>query len=136
MEGLSRLVDESLANHGYEPKLDYRRLQWSKWFRCESGFSVVLAPCQPGIFALAEEIISPGEAGSKRMLALFHIADAADISTALGNMFLRGSQLRERLESGRCFARYAVIENAAERSQAVTALQQWMQSSADLPQVA
>ena len=51
--------------------LDHRRLQWSKWFRsCESSFSVLLAPCQPGIFALGEEIVSGG-AGSKRMLALF-----------------------------------------------------------------
>ena len=136
MEGLARLVNESLAHHGYEPKLDYRRLQWSKWFRCESSFSVLLAPCQPGIFALGEEIVSPGEAGSKRMLALFHIAEAGDISLALGSMFLPGSLLRERLESGRCFTRYAVIENAAERAQAVAALQQWMTSSAELPQVA
>ena len=67
MEGLTRLVNDSLADHGYEPKLDHRRLQWSKWFRCESSFSVLLAPCQPGIFALGEEIVAGG-AGSKRML--------------------------------------------------------------------
>ena len=136
MEGLARLVDESLARHGYEPKLDHRRLQWSRWFSCESSFSVALAPCQAGIFALGEEIISPGEAGGKRMLALFHISEATDISIALGSMFLFGSPVRERLESGRCFTRYAVIEDAAERGQAATALQQWMTSSAELPQVA
>jgi hypothetical protein len=136
MEGLARLVNESLAHHGYEPKLDYRRLQWSKWFRCESSFSVVLAPCQPGIFALGEEIISPGEAGSRRMLALFHIGEAGDISLTLGSMFLPGSLMRERLESGRCFTRYAVIEDSGERAQAVAALQQWMASTAELPQVA
>ena len=60
MESLTRLVNESLADHGYEPKLDHRRLQWSKWFRCESSFSVLLAPCQPGIFALGEEIVAGG----------------------------------------------------------------------------
>jgi hypothetical protein len=136
MEDLTRLVNESLADHGYEPKLDHRRLQWSKWFRCDSSFSVLLAPCQPGIFALGEEILSPGEAGSKRMLALFYIGEAADISYAQGNLFLPGSTMRERLESGRCFTRYAVIETIAERSQAVAALTQWMQSSAELPQVA
>ena len=87
MEGLTRLVNESLADHGYEPKLDHRRLQWSKWFRCESSFSVLLAPCQPGIFALGEEIVSGG-AGSKRMLALFHIAETGDISMAMGSLFL------------------------------------------------
>jgi hypothetical protein len=135
MESLTRLVNESLADHGYEPKLDHRRLQWSKWFRCESSFSVLLAPCQPGIFALGEEIVAGG-AGSKRMLALFHIAETGDISMAMGSLFLPGSLFRERLESGRCFTRYAVIENATERAQAITALQQWMQSSAELPQVA
>jgi len=54
----------------------------------------------------------------------------------MGSLFLPGSLFRERLESGRCFTRYAVIENATERAQAITALQQWMQSSAELPQVA
>jgi hypothetical protein len=136
MEDIARMVNESLADHGYEPKLDHRRLQWSKWFRCDSSFSVLLAPCQPGIFALGEEIVSPGEAGSKRMLALFYIGEAADISYALGNLFLPGSPMRARLESGHCFTRYAIIETAAERTQAVSALQQWMQSSAELPQVA
>ena len=136
MEGLTRLVNESLADHGYEPKLDHRRLQWSKWFRCESNFSVLLAPCQPGIFALGEEIVSPGGAVSKRMLALFHIAETGDISMAMGSLFLPGSLFRERLESGRCFTRYAVIKSATERAQAVAALQQWMQSSAEMPQVA
>jgi hypothetical protein len=136
MEGLTRLVNESLASYGYEPKLDHRRLQWSKWFRCESSFSVLLAPCQPGIFALGEEIVSPGGVGSKRMLDLFHVAETGDISMAMGSLFLPGSLLRDRLEGARCFTRYAVIENATERAQAVAALQQWMQSSAELPQVA
>jgi hypothetical protein len=136
MEGLARLVNQSLAHHGYQPKLDHRRLQWSKWLRCESSFSVVLAPCQPGIVALGEEIVAAGEVGGKRMLALFHISETTDISIALGGMFLPGSLMRDRLESGRCFARYAVIENPDERTQAVAALQQWMAASAELPQVA
>ena len=136
MENLARLVNQSLADIGYAPKLDHRRLQWSKWFRCESSFSVLLAPCQPGIFALGEEILSPGEAGDKRMLDLFHIAETGDLSMAMGSIFHPGSQLRPRLESRRCFTRYAVIENAAERAQAVTALNEWMQVTAELPQAA
>lgn len=136
MESLTQLVNESLSEHGYQPRVDHRRLQWSKWFRCDSSLSVVLAPCQPGIFALGEEVISPGEAGSKRMLAVFHIAEAADIGLALGNLFIPKGAMRERLEKGDCFARYAVIENATERSQAVAALHQWMQSQVELPQVA
>ena len=33
MEGLTRLVSESLALYGLDRPVDYRRLQWSPWFR-------------------------------------------------------------------------------------------------------
>src|SRR5579863_3827575 len=56
MEGLTRLVSESLARHGFDRPLDYRRLHWSRWFRCESHHSLLFVPSKPGIFALAEEI--------------------------------------------------------------------------------
>jgi hypothetical protein len=67
--------------HGFEPSFDHRRLQWSNWFRCQDSFSLVLAPCKPGIFALGEEVIAPGELAvgeGKRMLALFQISEAED----------------------------------------------------------
>ena len=32
MEGLARLVSESLARHGVDTSIDQRRLQWSRWF--------------------------------------------------------------------------------------------------------
>jgi len=57
MEGLDRLVSESLARHGFDRPLDYRRLRWSRWFRCESVHSLLFVPSQPGVFALAEEIM-------------------------------------------------------------------------------
>ncbi|PYX06243.1 MAG: hypothetical protein DMG88_19040 [Acidobacteria bacterium] len=134
MEGLTRLVSDSLARHGIETALDYRRLQWSKWFHCESSVSFVLAPSKPGIFALAEEMISAGETAAtngKRMLALIRIAEAGDLGMALGRMFLPGSPERDRLLGGHCFARYAVIEDEAQRHAAYCALQQWMASSAE-----
>src|SRR5215467_10711131 len=56
METLTRLVSESLARHGFDRPLDYRRLQWSRWFRCESHHSLLSVPSQPGVFAVAEEI--------------------------------------------------------------------------------
>jgi hypothetical protein len=56
MEGITRLVSESLARHGFDRPLDYRRLHWSRWFRCESPHSLLLVPSKPGVFALAEEI--------------------------------------------------------------------------------
>jgi hypothetical protein len=134
MESLSLMVNESLARHGVQTQLDHRRLAWSRWFRCESSLSFVLIPSKPGIFALGEEVIAPGETGStdgKRMLALFRISQADDLGMALGRHFLPGSPERERLENGRCFVRYAVIEDAAQRDAAYTALSQWMASSSD-----
>jgi len=57
MEGLTRLVTESLARHGFDRPVDYRRLNWSRWFRCESPHSLLFVPSKPGVFAIAEEIM-------------------------------------------------------------------------------
>jgi len=57
MEGLTRLVTESLARHGFDRPLDYRRLQWSRWFRCDSPHSLLFVPSKPGVFAVAEEVL-------------------------------------------------------------------------------
>jgi len=134
MESLTHLVSESLLRHGLEPTFDHRRLQWSKWFRCQDSFSLVLAPCKPGLFALGEELIAPGELAvgeGKRMLALFQISEADDLGMALGRLFLSGNPARERFASGRCFARYVVIEDPTQRRTALAALQRWMASSAE-----
>lgn len=124
MVNISQIVDESLARHGVEPTIDHLRLQWSRWFRCDSSFSVLLAPAKPGIFALAEEIAPAAE--NKRMLALFEIKEIDDIGMALGRLFLPGNPLREKLETGKCFARYAVIEDSAERSAAYKIFERWL----------
>ena len=60
MEGLTRLVAESLARHGFDRPVDYRRLHWSRWVHCESPHSLLCVPSKPGVFALAEEVIAPG----------------------------------------------------------------------------
>ena len=57
MESLTRLVSESLARHGLDRPLDYRRLHWSRWFRCVSHHSLLSVPSKPGVFAIAEEIM-------------------------------------------------------------------------------
>jgi hypothetical protein len=110
--------------------LDHTRLQWSRWFRCESSFSVLLVPAKAGIFALGEEMVPAGD-GSKRMLALFEVSATDDLGMTLGRLFLPGNPLLEKLNAGRCFARYTVIEDAAERSAAYSALRRWMQDSAE-----
>jgi hypothetical protein len=66
MEGLTRLVSESLVRHGLDRPVDYRRLRWSRWFRCESHHSLLQVPSQPGVFALAEEITNLGATVEER----------------------------------------------------------------------
>lgn len=58
MEGLTRLVAESLARYGLDRPVDYRRLQWSRWIRCESPHSLLCVPSKPGVFALAEDVMA------------------------------------------------------------------------------
>ena len=168
MVNISQIVDESLARLGVEPTFDHLRLQWSRWFRCDSSFSVLLAPAKPGIFAIADEIIpqvaelardsegpegqsivahrfiagkwetaTPSPVGTaeparvKRMLALLEIRETDDIGMALGRLFLPGNPLREKLEAGKCFTRYAVIEDSAERAAANNIFQRWMLDSTE-----
>jgi hypothetical protein len=131
MENISQLVESSLARHGVIANFDHLRLQWTSWFRCESSFSVLLAPAKPGIFALGEEVVPPAGSESKRMLGLFHISDTDDLGMTLGRLFLPGNPLRERLAAERCFARYAVIEDLAQRQTASAVFQRWMQESAE-----
>jgi len=134
MEGLARLVADSLARHGFETPLDYRRLQWSRWFRCESSFSFLLVPSESGLFAVGEEVVAPGDlpaTGGKRMLAVFQISEAGDLSMAMARLFAPNSPLRQRFAEGRCFARYVVIEDEGERRTVYTALQKWLASAAE-----
>ena len=132
MESISQLVSDSLARHGMEASLDHLRIEWSRWFRCESSFSVLLVPAKPGIFALGEEMVPVVDGGQgKRMLALFQVSEADDLGMALGRLFLPGNPVLKKLNSGRCFARYAVIEDAAQRSAAYSTFQRWMQESAE-----
>jgi len=132
MVGLAELVSESLARHGVETSLDPRRLPWSKWLRCESCLSFVGVPDKGGIFALAEELVGPGEISGtegKRMLAVYRISETDHLGLTMGRLFLPGGPEARRLATGRCFARYAVVEDAAQRRAAHTAFQQWMASS-------
>jgi hypothetical protein len=203
MEALTRLVADSLARHGFDRPIDPRRLQWSRWFRCDSTHSLLVVPSKPGIFALAEEIMdlgpidtlgaskthvetaAPGvgnshvgsdafgslpraesrgpasapapegstareghdfsravkstksvaalaaEAPTRRMLAVLQFSEDDDMAFTLDRMFTRINPLRARLASGRCFLRFVVIEDQAQRRSICNALNQWMLSSAE-----
>jgi hypothetical protein len=148
MEGLTRLVTESLARHGFDRPLDYRRLHWSHWFRCESLHSLLSVPSKPGVFALAEEIMDLGtrpvgtsenspafqrregssaaEGDSRRMLAVTQFFDADDMAFTLDRMLTHSNPMRARLTSGRYFIRYVVIEDQSQRLSIANALNQWI----------
>jgi hypothetical protein len=129
MEGLTRLVAESLARHGFDRPVDYRRLHWSRWFHCESPHSLLCVPSKPGVFALAEEIVAPVQ--GKRMLAVVQFGEDEDMAFVLDRMFALQNPMRARLASGRCFVRFVVIEDPAHRRSIAGALNQWLVSSGE-----
>jgi hypothetical protein len=102
-------------------------MNWSRWFRFDSSFGLLLVPSQPGVFALAEEVAPPAP-GGRRVLAVFEVAEADDLAQGLSRMFAVGSPWRQKLAQGRCFARYAVEPSPADRRVAADALRQWLES--------
>src|SRR5438270_10260768 len=160
MESLTRLVTESLARNGFDRPLDYRRLRWSRWFRCESHHSLLFVPSKPGVFALAEEVMDLAsapvataasavpqseasgqipragsrepEAGSpRRMLAVTQFFENDDMAFVLDRMLSRQNSISSRLASGRYFARFVVIEDETQRRSICSALNQWIISSTE-----
>ncbi len=115
-----------------QPGASLPQAAWSAWSRCESSFSLLLVPARPGVFALAEEVFETGASGSRRrMLALFHVAEAADLARATSRLFAADHPLRQRLVAARCFLRYAVLPEAAQRRAVALALEQWLSAAAD-----
>jgi len=105
-------------------------MNWSRWFRCESSFGMLLVPNQPGVFALAEEVVSAPS--GRRMLAVLAVDETEDLALSLSRLFAVGSEWREKLSEGRCFARYAVAPSIADRRAAASALKQWLEAQRDL----
>ncbi|HEY1679008.1 MAG TPA: hypothetical protein VGG04_14930 [Candidatus Sulfotelmatobacter sp.] len=129
MEGLTRLVTESLARHGFDRPLDYRRLQWSRWFRCDSPHSLLCVPSKPGVFAIAEEI-TPAET-TRRMLGVTQFLEADDMAFVLDRILSRPNPMRANFETGRYFVRFVTIEDEAQRRSVASALNQWMLSTSE-----
>src|SRR5215471_18807561 len=116
MENLDRIVADTLAQSGFETPVYLRPIPWSRWFRCESSFSLLLVPSLPGLYALAEEVAAPGETPSaKRMLAVFDIGDTEDLCLTLSRQFAPSSPLSARLATGHCFVRFAQIHDIERR---------------------
>lgn len=107
-------------------------MNWSRWFRCQSSFELLLVPSQPGVFALAEEIVQGAGPESQRMLAVFEVAEAEDLSRAMSRLFAAGSPWREKLAEVRCYVRYAVAPSIADRRAAATALKNWLSAQREV----
>src|SRR5215467_12893733 len=103
-------------------------MNWSRWFRCESSFELLLVPRQPGIYALAEEIVQPAGPAMRRMLAVFEVEETDDLARALSRLFAVGSRWKRRLTEARCYLRYAVTPVEVERHAASMALKNWLNS--------
>jgi hypothetical protein len=153
LEAITRLVADSLIRHGLDRPVDPRRLQWSRWFRCDSIHSLLVVPSKPGIFALAEEVMDlgsgnvnagtapgcppernsgiSGDEAPRRMLAVLQFSEDDDMAFVLDRMFTCVNPMRARLASGHCFLRFVVIEDQAQRRSICGALNQWMLSSAE-----
>jgi acyl-CoA reductase-like NAD-dependent aldehyde dehydrogenase len=107
-------------------------MNWSRWFHCESSFGLLLVPSQPGVFALAEEVVQAAGPQSRRMLAVFEVAEADDLSRAMSRLFAAGSPWREKLAQARCYVRYAIAPSIADRRTAATALKNWLSTQREV----
>ena len=107
-------------------------MNWSRWFRCESSFGLLLVPSQPGIFALAEEVAQTVGAQSRRMLAVFEVAEAEDLSRAMSRLFAAGSPWREKMAQEKVYVRYAIAPSIADRRAAATALKNWLSAQREV----
>lgn len=107
-------------------------MNWSRWFRCESSFELLLVPNQPGVFALAEEVVQATGPNARRMLAVFEVQEAEDLARAMSRLFAAGSTLREKLAEAHCYIRYAVAPSIADRRAAASALKTWLNSQREV----
>ena len=111
MEVLERMVSESFARHGVEPAFDYRRVQWSRWFRCADSLSLALMSSKPGVFALGEEIVAP-ERTANACWPCSRSPKPMTWGWLLAACSCPAARSASVWRTGRCFARYAVIEDA------------------------
>src|ERR1035438_10581173 len=98
MESLTRLVTDSLARHGFDRPIDPCRLQWSRWFRCDSPHSLLVVPSKPGIFAIAEEVAALCGASEPRSRNPERSEGSPPANSAPAAAILNGAALQRRSE--------------------------------------
>jgi len=93
---------------------------------------LLLVPSQPGVFALAEEVVQAVGAQSRRMLAVFEVAEADDLSRAMSRLFAAGSPWREKMAEAKVYVRYAIAPSIADRRTATAALKNWLSAQREV----
>ena len=158
MEGLVRLVAESLERHGLT--VPPARIDWSDWTPLESGLSLQ-APSNPGIFVVAESFVPHNmvqaaeqpkntaheascgnDAGATQApewrktldgrktdaLGILKIGHTNDLGVEISRLCFH-SPLRDRIAAGNCLIRFAAVNDDAQRVSSCAALQQWFTHS-------
>jgi len=93
---------------------------------------LLLVPSQPGVFALAEEVVQAVGAQSRRMLAVFEVAEADDLSRAMSRLFAASSPWREKMAEAKVYVRYAIAPSIADRRTATAALKNWLSAQREV----
>ena len=79
----------------------------------------------------AERSSAVTDSRHKRMLAVTQFFEADDMAFTLDRMLSRPNPMRARLESGRYFIRFVVIDDQLQRRTVASALNQWIVSAAE-----
>jgi|SRR5882724_2404630 len=130
MEGLVRLVTESLERHGLT--VPPARIDWSDWTPLVASLCLN-APSNPGLFVVVERLVSHNvvASGALHRLAILRIAHTNDLGIEIARLCLHSS-LRDRIAAGHCLIRYAAVDDDAHRISACAALQHWYTNSPEI----
>jgi hypothetical protein len=113
MEGLVRLVAESLGRHGIT--VPPPRIDWSPWITIDPNLCLT-APCYPGVFVVAEQMVPHTiSANAAPQLVVLKIGKTEDIGIEMARLCYH-SPLYDRINTGRCVVRFAVVDNDAQRA--------------------
>jgi len=115
MEGLIRLVAESLERHGMT--VPSPRIAWSPWTPVDPNLCLT-APCRPGLFVIAEQMVPHTVAADPAAeLVILKVGQTQDLGIEMARLCYHSS-LYERINTGRCVVRFAVVDSDAQRGSA------------------
>lgn len=125
MEGLVRLVAQSLERHGMS--VPPERIDWSAWMPLESTLCLT-APSNPGLFVVAESFVPHSMTADSSALAILKVGQTKDLGVEIARLCFH-SPLRDRIAAGHCLIRFAKVEDDAQAVSACAALQQWFSNT-------